>query len=159
MTALDRGPCQLEPCDTAALTGDVLVKALRWGPIGPDTERLVAELHGPMRLASAETAPGGTLRLTLDLVAPATFAPAGTGAALPQLWNLPQSAPLLRGMARRPGPLRVTLDPGHGGLDTGAQAGGVDEADLMLTMAEGIAAVLRAGGSAVCSVFSVQHWP
>jgi len=133
----------------AALTGAGLVKELRWGPVGDDTARLVAELPGPMHLATAEIVPGGRLRLTLKPVAPADFTPDGTGAALPQLWNLPRPALAPGGGARRPGPLRVTVDPGHGGLDPGAQAGGVDEADLMLIIAEEIAAVLRAGGAEV----------
>lgn len=132
--------------DPATLTGAGLVKALRWGEIAPGTGRLVAELPGPMRLASAATDGAGQLRLTLEPVAPQDFAPDGSGAALPQLWHLPQPATVAPGGSRRPGPLRVTLDPGHGGFDPGAQADGVSEADLMLTVGDEIAAALRDGG-------------
>lgn len=135
--------------DPATLTGAGLVAALRWGEIAPGTGRLVAELPGPMRLASAATDTAGRLRLTLEPVAPQEFAPDGSGAALPQLWRLPQPATVAPGGPRRPGPLRVTLDPGHGGFDPGAQAGGVNEADLMLIVADGIAAALRDGGAEV----------
>ena len=34
--------------------------------------------------------------------------------------------------------LRVVIDPGHGGIDPGAQIQGIDEADLMLSLARDI---------------------
>ena len=136
--------------DPAMLRGASLVPALRWGEIAPSRARLVAELPGPMRLDSAGTSrtAAGEEVLTLRLV-PVTaddFAPDGHGAALPQLWNLPEAAPLPTSGPRREGPLRVTLDPGHGGIDPGARAGGTSEAPLMLIMAEAIAAELRGRG-------------
>lgn len=138
--------------DAAALPGAGLVPALRWGEIAPGRARLVAELPGPMRLARAAAhsdAPGTVLTLVLEPVALEAFAPDGTGAALPQLWDLPEPAPVPPATRRPPGPLRVTLDPGHGGMDPGARAGGVAEAALMLTMAEEVAAALRRLGAEV----------
>lgn len=135
--------------DPAALTGAGLVPALRWGPIAPGRARLVAELPGPMRLGSAmvtRAAKGVVLTARLEPVAPEEFAPDGTGAALPQLWDLPQPAPLPPAARRAPGPLRVTLDPGHGGFDPGARADGLEEAALMLIMAEEVAAELSGYG-------------
>lgn len=138
--------------DPAALTGADLVPALRWGPIAPGRARLVAELPGPMRLVSAATRRTGdeaVLTVRLEPVSPEDFAPDGTGAALPQLWDLPQPAPVQPSVGRAPGPLRVALDPGHGGIDPGARADGLVEASLMLTMAEEIAAELRGRGAEV----------
>jgi len=45
------------------------------------------------------------------------------------------------------GLVRVVLDPGHGGIDPGAEYGGMNEADLMLTFARELRVeLLRAGG-------------
>ena len=44
------------------------------------------------------------------------------------------------------GRISVTLDPGHGGIDPGAEAGGMNEADLMLSFARRLKEeLLRAG--------------
>jgi N-acetylmuramoyl-L-alanine amidase len=48
------------------------------------------------------------------------------------------------------GPVVVVLDPGHGGIDPGAERGGLTEADLMLTFARELKeTLLRAGGFTV----------
>jgi N-acetylmuramoyl-L-alanine amidase len=45
------------------------------------------------------------------------------------------------------GPLRVMIDPGHGGIDPGAEEGGLTEKALMLVLARELReALLRAGG-------------
>lgn len=149
----------LAAASPAALSGADLVPALRWGAIAEDRGRLVAELPGPMALTSAtltENAvdPGAPekppvparLAIRLAPVAPEDFRPSGTGAALPALWDLPQPADLPTATGRRPGPLRVTLDPGHGGFDPGAVSGTMTEAALMLDIARQIAALLRERG-------------
>ncbi|MFZ1728366.1 MAG: N-acetylmuramoyl-L-alanine amidase, partial [Albidovulum sp.] len=46
-------------------------------------------------------------------------------------------------------PLIVVLDPGHGGIDPGAEAGGVSEASIVLEFATELAAVLRGSGMKV----------
>lgn len=149
----------LTAASPAALTGADLLPALRWGPIGPDRGRLVAELPGPMAIDSATLtehplpdttrAPAPRLTLRLTPVAPEAFAPQGTGAALPALWGLPDPAALPPSAARRPGPLRVTLDPGHGGFDPGATVAQMTEATLMLDVAREVAAALAALGAEV----------
>ncbi|HVG48182.1 MAG TPA: N-acetylmuramoyl-L-alanine amidase, partial [Rubellimicrobium sp.] len=40
----------------------------------------------------------------------------------------------------------VAIDPGHGGIDPGAERAGLKEADLMLTLAEELAAALESAG-------------
>ncbi|HHC30109.1 MAG TPA: N-acetylmuramoyl-L-alanine amidase, partial [Rhodobacterales bacterium] len=62
------------------------------------------------------------------------------GAALPEADDAP-------GAQGRTGPLRVVLDPGHGGIDPGAERGGVREKDLVLTFARELKEVLLRGGN------------
>jgi len=40
------------------------------------------------------------------------------------------------------GPLVIVIDPGHGGIDSGAEHGGVEEADVMLTLAQEMVSAL-----------------
>jgi N-acetylmuramoyl-L-alanine amidase len=56
------------------------------------------------------------------------------------------SGPALRATERDNGPLRIVLDPGHGGIDPGAQQSGIREADLMLRFAIELRDVLRRAG-------------
>ena len=65
----------------------------------------------------------------------------------PADWVLPEPAVLPVLSQRGTGPLVVVLDPGHGGLDPGAEKGGLKEADLMLTFAREVKdLLLRDGG-------------
>lgn len=136
----------------ASLPGAGLVPALRLGRIAPERSRLVLELPGPMAIASGVSSGEGAaarLRIRLVPVAERDFAPQDRGDALQTLFDLPPPAPLPVAAARRPGPLRVTLDPGHGGFDPGAIAPGMTEAALMLAVAEEVAEALRAAGAEV----------
>ncbi len=87
----------------------------------------------------------GTAEITLRLspVSASTFA---ENARLPLGVSLPpvpiQSAPALR----ENGLPMIVLDPGHGGIDPGAQRAGVDEADLMLVFAIELREVLLRSG-------------
>lgn len=122
-----------------ALPGAQVLPGLRWG-LGPQRQgRLVADLSGPYRIASAIQRTGDpravTLEIALDPVDAADFE-ALTGTAPDPA--TPQDRP--------PGPLRVVLDPGHGGFDPGAEAGGQTEAALVLTFARELAEALRAHG-------------
>jgi N-acetylmuramoyl-L-alanine amidase len=65
----------------------------------------------------------------------------------PPGWALPKPAPLVPVPPRGKGPLIVVLDPGHGGIDPGAEAGGQSEAKLMMVFARELKEVLlRDGG-------------
>ncbi|MFN3938601.1 MAG: N-acetylmuramoyl-L-alanine amidase [Gemmobacter sp.] len=138
--------------DQGALAAGAAVADLRAGPLRPGWSRLVLELAGPQIVRSAEmrTAAGGGALLRLRLAA----ADAGAFAAAaslpdPDAWRLPRPADLPEGRrrARGHGPVVVVLDPGHGGIDPGAERGGLTEAALMLTFAlELKEALLRAGG-------------
>ncbi|GIN69660.1 hypothetical protein J14TS2_01350 [Bacillus sp. J14TS2] len=50
---------------------------------------------------------------------------------------------------KQPAKIKVFLDPGHGGYDTGAIAGGVREADLNLTVAKKVEKLLKNRGYSV----------
>ena len=107
------------------------------GP-GWDGATHATALPGPMEIATAtlSTGPeGAAVHVTL---APADAPPAP-----------PTPAP--EGQT----PLTVALDPGHGGVDPGAEAGGVVEAKLMTTFAAELSARLRAGGARV--VLTHEH--
>ena len=121
---------------------------LRAGSYRPGWSRLVVELSGPFTVASAVMQTDGptTVRLRLAPAAQADFAAA---AALPDPdgWALPDPADLPPPQRRGDGPVIVVLDPGHGGIDPGAERDGVTEAQLMLTFARELKEVLlRDGG-------------
>lgn len=126
-----------------------LLGDIRWGAFRPGWSRFVAELTGPVRLISAEERTGAapTLHLVLERVEATEFV-ARDGAAQSALWDLPQPAPTAIPHRRQDGsaPLRVVLDPGHGGLDPGAEADGYSEAVLVLTFARELKEALTRAG-------------
>ena len=118
------------------LQGSAHVTQLRAGVFRPGWSRLVLELSGPMALSLAEmsTANDTRLRLRLDPTSPEAFA-AATAEAEPPGWGMPSVTDLAKPPARVPGKLIVVIDPGHGGIDPGAERDGVTEAALMLSFA------------------------
>ena len=122
------------------------VTDIRFGPYRPGWTRMVLDLAEPLTLAEAEmTRDGQTawLHLRLTRTSPADFA-AAAGAPPDPGWDA-LSAQALRGLDQHPqDSFVVVLDPGHGGIDPGAQRGGITEAHLMLEFAAEIAARLRA---------------
>lgn len=133
------------------MPGAGLIRALRWGAFRPGWSRLVAELSGPVILEQAAEETGDAPRIVLRL-APATpeafAAAARKGAPEFALWDLPQPAAESPAHLRQDGgrALRVVLDPGHGGIDPGAEADGLQEKVLTLTFARELKeAMTRAG--------------
>ncbi|HYW64658.1 MAG TPA: N-acetylmuramoyl-L-alanine amidase [Bradyrhizobium sp.] len=138
-------------------TGRGLIKAFRYGLVMPGGSRIVLDLEGPARIEKSyvlEAANGQPPRLVLefeavdhtafvqslsperrpdlrpaigttDVTPTAVIAAAADAAAKPAA---PQD--------KRP---VVVIDPGHGGIDNGTQAGGESEKNLVL----GFAAALR----------------
>jgi len=133
-----------------------LLGEIRWGAFRPGWSRMVAELTGPVKLVSAEerTGDGGAappdLHLVLERVEASAFV-ARDGAAQSALWDLPQPAVIAAPRKRQDGtaPLRVVLDPGHGGIDPGAEADGYSEAVLVLTFARELKEALTRAGMEV----------
>lgn len=125
---------------------------LRAGVFRPGWSRLVMELQGPMRVAQSEMTTGDSgaaIRLVLEPQEPEAFA-AAAARPEPKEWALPQGAEVPVPQARGDGPVIVVLDPGHGGIDPGAEREGQTEAALMLTFARELKeALLRDGRFAV----------
>ncbi|WP_254813670.1 N-acetylmuramoyl-L-alanine amidase [Rhodovulum sp. ES.010] len=142
--------------DAAELIATDRVRAARAGAVRPGWSRLVLELDGPYALHSAEMPripATGRARLTVRLrpTDRESFAAAAPKPAA-ALRGLPEAEPLPPPPRRQDGvrPLRVVLDPGHGGIDPGAERAGLREADLMLTFARELAeALIRAGHAPV----------
>lgn len=133
----------------AQLFGEDLLPAVRWGSHKGGWSRVVLELPGAYHVTRAGMDTRGAvarLRVTLAPVAPEDFAPRPSAAAA--LRDLPDPADLPEGPARAEG-LVVMLDPGHGGFDPGAQAGGETEAQLVLTFALELRDALQARGVTV----------
>ncbi len=134
------------------LKGSDAIKGLRWGKFRPGWSRMVAELAHPMRLVTSEERTKGDpeIALTLAQVPAANFTPR-KGAADSALWDLPQPAPTVAPHRRQDGsrPLKVVLDPGHGGIDPGAEDGGAHEADIVLSFARQLRDAMRRAGMQV----------
>ncbi len=126
---------------------------LRFGVLRPGWSRLVVDLAGPMVVAEAGMAVSPTdqtarLLVRLTRTDQAAFA-AASGAPPDPGWDLLTRAdPTVPPPVRDPdGPLIVAIDPGHGGIDPGAERDGLQEKALTLTVARELAeAVNRSGG-------------
>lgn len=139
--------------DPAAMGRSDTVEALRVGRIRSGWSRLVAELAEPMVIGRAgmrvtETTGEARLSLRLEPASPEEMA-AASGAPRDPRWDLPEPRATAAPPRDPSAPLRIMLDPGHGGIDPGAQRDGHSEADLMLTFARELRDVLRRAGYAV----------
>ena len=114
----------------------------------PGWSRLVMELAGPMLVAEAamQTTGGALVHVVLRPAGAEEFA-AKAAEPEPDGWALPKHAVLQPVPPRGEGPLVVVLDPGHGGIDPGAERDGTSEAKLMMIFARTLKEVLlRDGG-------------
>ncbi len=128
------------------------IDSVRFGAYVPRWSRMVLVLKQPMQVASAElrvdpVSAGARLNVLLDPVSAEDFA-AAAGAPNDPRWDLPEPAPLpARPERAADAPLVVMLDPGHGGIDPGAEHEGVVEKLMILTFARELRDVLvRSGG-------------
>jgi N-acetylmuramoyl-L-alanine amidase len=123
------------------------VRAVRAGVFRPGWSRLVLELSGPMALSLAEmsTQNDTKLALRLDPTSAEAFAAAAAQPELPG-WGMPNVTDLAKPPARVPGRWIVVLDPGHGGIDPGAERDGQSEADLVLQFAREFKEILLRDG-------------
>jgi N-acetylmuramoyl-L-alanine amidase len=125
-----------------------MILGARAGVFRTGWTRAVWQLSGPHLVTAAEmiTAPdGATIRLDLSPADAASFAKAA-GAPEPPEWAVPQGEALAEPIVRGDGPIVVVLDPGHGGIDPGAEGDGVTEAGLMLTFARELKELLLRDG-------------
>ncbi len=144
---VDWGAAAPEDLDRSEVVTDLRMGAYRAG-----WSRLVAVLDGPHAVSEAGLAideSTGTGRLGIRLIPTdsESFA-AKAGAPRDPRWDLPAAAPVRAlprgGIDGRP--LHVVIDPGHGGIDPGAEHGGATEAALMLTFAREFKEVLLRDG-------------
>ncbi|SHH23669.1 N-acetylmuramoyl-L-alanine amidase [Marivita hallyeonensis] len=136
--------------DTNALIAADRVTTLRVGGYRPGWSRLVAELAEPMAIDTAalitdDTTGRAVISVIMEQTDQAAF-DAVAGAPREAGWDLPEPARVDRITPRDPNRLKIVLDPGHGGIDPGAERGEVREADLMLTFARELQEVLRRAG-------------
>ncbi|OYX24040.1 MAG: N-acetylmuramoyl-L-alanine amidase [Rhodobacterales bacterium 32-66-7] len=130
------------------LTLPEAIRALRAGSFRPGWSRLVIELSGPYRLQASEMRTGAEGAVIDVTLAPGDAAAFAVEAARPDLaaWAAPDPAEVMAPLPEGSGPIMVVLDPGHGGIDPGAERDGQSEADLMLTFARELKEVLLRDG-------------
>lgn len=120
-------------------------RARRAGAPRLDGAVLQVPLGRPMVLAEASMDRTGDRAMLRILLVPADR---DTFARAVRRWA-DRPPPAVAPVATPPadGPLRVMIDPGHGGIDPGAEHGGYREADLVLAFARTLADALRARGA------------
>ena len=143
---------QLPP--EAGITGRGLVKAFRYGLVMPGGSRIVFDLTGPARIAKSymlDAANDQPPRLVLELeeIDRTNFVQSLAAESRPQLRPaIADAADPIVAMkaAAEPRPadvldLRpvVVIDPGHGGVDNGTQAGGGENNEKDLVLGFGLA--------------------
>ncbi|HCQ65788.1 MAG TPA: N-acetylmuramoyl-L-alanine amidase [Rhodobacteraceae bacterium] len=127
------------------------VEEVATGTFRPGWSRLVIALTRPMAVAQAgmETTPGGArVSLRLTDTGAASFA-ATAGAPASAVFTEAETATLAPAPALTEDRLVVVLDPGHGGIDPGAEREGVRESELMLTFARALRDELRRASAEV----------
>lgn len=123
---------------------------VRFGVLRPGWSRMVLDLDGPFALDQAGMLVDdidNTAQLTINLrPVPADEFSQKSGAPEDPNWVYYDLHPAEIIEQNENERLVVVIDPGHGGIDPGAQRDGIDEADLMLTLAQELAeAFTRAG--------------
>jgi N-acetylmuramoyl-L-alanine amidase len=132
--------------------GRGLVEDYRYGLVGPGRARIVLDLKGPVNVVQSFMQPSGggqPARIVLDL-APGTaedFARAEARERQARLAIAGRKGDKLTRRPRSSMPV-VVIDPGHGGIDTGAVASrDLVEKNLTLVFAEKLAKILNERGN------------
>lgn len=131
--------------------GRGLVKAFRYGLVMPGGSRIVFDLTGPAKIAKTyvlEAANGQPPRLVLEFeeVDRTTFVQSLAPESRPELRPaIAEANAAAQPDAPKPAPGPpdkrpvVVIDPGHGGIDNGTQAGGADIMEKNLVLGFGLA--------------------
>ena len=142
----------IEEVSFAGLDADALLSgdraaAVRFGPLRPGWSRMVVDLAEPLMIAQASmvgSADGADLTIVMERTTPETFA-ANAGAPPDPGWDVVTGFdPKVAEELAKSEDFIVVVDPGHGGIDSGAAQGGIKEADLMLLMGAELAVMLNA---------------
>mgnify|MGYP003641144887 FL=1 len=131
------------------LTEPGRIAAVRFGAFQPDWSRLVADLAEPMLpveigMPVDETDGTATLEITLKRADPKTYA-AKAGTPVDPAWTAALTRPPEPKTAQADA-FVVVIDPGHGGIDPGAERDDVAEKNLMLSLARGLQDALKRSG-------------
>ena len=135
----------------AQTDGRGLVADYRFGLIAPKKARIVLDLTGPVDIAKTFVLPAAgeqPVRLVFDLVSTSAESYAAAAASNPKVAANDRESKGDRlqgsGPGRRP---VVVIDPGHGGIDSGAAGtSGILEKTITLEFARDLAARLLTGG-------------
>ncbi|TRD23093.1 N-acetylmuramoyl-L-alanine amidase [Palleronia caenipelagi] len=144
---LDFAEVDFSTFDPATQIRSDAVTAVRVGRFQPGWSRMVLTLAEPMKVETAglstTTVDGAMLKIQLAKTTEARFEETA-GAPPNDVFRLksPEPPAILPERDR----LLVAIDPGHGGFDPGAQAGGMTEANLMLMAARDLKTSLEAVG-------------
>ena len=121
--------------------------AVRFGPLRPGWSRMVVDLAEPLVIAQAglvRTEFGADLTIILERASEEEFTQ-NAGVPPDPGWEVVTPFdPVVAAQIARSGDFVVVIDPGHGGIDPGANQGGIKEADLTLIMADELAVMLNA---------------
>lgn len=153
----DRLVIDFREVDWSGVEPDKLNQAGRIGKIyygvyRPGWSRFVADLSSPMVVDTAEMAiddASGAAKLNVILAgASQDEFNAKSGVPNDPTWDLPAPAESSDTREEKPdwAPTVVVLDPGHGGVDPGAEYGNTREKDLMLRFARELRDTLRRAG-------------
>ncbi len=128
------------------------ISAVRFGSFRDGWSRMVIDLASPSVIDTAElrvepTDGSAILQVTLQASNAEEYA-AQAGAPEDPRWDLPKPAVTQpTGQSKSEwAPMVVLLDPGHGGIDPGAEVDDLQEKDLMLTIARELRDTLRRAG-------------
>ena len=125
------------------------IAAVRFGAFQPGWSRLVADLAEPMLpvqigMPVDETSGAASLEITLKTTDAETYA-AKAGIPVDPAWTAALTKPPKPKLPEDDA-FVVVIDPGHGGIDPGAERDDVAEKDLMLSFARGLQDVLKRSG-------------
>lgn len=131
--------------DKAAYIRSDAFSDVRFGPLRPGWSRMILDLAGPMAVQQAgmrvnDVDGTAAIQIVLEETDAESFA-ARAGAPDDPDWAFRLADDPVPPPAEG-GALVVVIDPGHGGLDPGAEYGGTQEADVMLALAKELAAAL-----------------
>ena len=134
--------------------GRGLFTAFRYGQISPGKSRIVLDLTGPVKVDQAFVIPPADnqpARLVIDVVGTSREAFLEVEKAYRDGRTLEETARRDRAIVapapNNSGKFNVVLDPGHGGIDTGAKGkGGAIEKEITLEFAEILGEKLKATG-------------
>ncbi|WP_299350260.1 N-acetylmuramoyl-L-alanine amidase [uncultured Shimia sp.] len=139
--------------DADALGQVESIGQVRHGQFRPGWSRMVLDLDSPLVVETAgmtldESSGQALLQLSLMPSTEEDYA-SKSGAPRDPRWDLPEPADVGEAREERPdwAPIVVVLDPGHGGIDPGAERDGAQEKDLMLSFAREVRDSLRRTGS------------